>query len=136
MALVAEAVGLADRARAADLVLTGEGAFDFSSQAGKVPHGVASVAEEALRPCVVLAGQVQVGSREMRALGIESAYSLVDLVGKERAFADPAAALAELAGARGAHLVALSGLLKAWNNPTCARLGVGKSPRQTWSPTT
>jgi glycerate kinase len=79
-------------------VLTGEGAFDFSSRAGKVPHGVASVAEAALRPCVVLAGQVLIGSREMRALGIESAYSLVDLVGEERAFADPAGALARLAG--------------------------------------
>jgi len=98
VALVAEAVGLAERARAADLVLTGEGAFDFSSRAGKVPHGVAGIAEEALRPCVVVAGRVEVGSREMRALGIESAYSMVDLVGKERAFADPAAALAELAG--------------------------------------
>ena len=95
--LVAEAVDLAERARAADLVLTGEGAFDFSSRAGKVPYGVAEVAEEALRPCVALAGQVLVGSREMRALGIESAYSLVDLVGEERAFADPAGALAELA---------------------------------------
>ena len=82
---------------AADLVITGEGAFDFSSRAGKVPHGVAAVAEEALRPCVVLAGEVLIGSREMRALGIESAYSLVDLVGEERAFAEPAAALSELA---------------------------------------
>ena len=36
-------------------------------------------------------------AREMRALGIESAYSLVDLVGEERAFADPSGALAELA---------------------------------------
>ena len=97
IALVADAVGLAERAGAADLVITGEGAFDFSSRAGKVPHGVAQVAEEALRPCVVLAGKVLIGSREMRALGIESAYSLVDLVGEERAFAEPAAALAELA---------------------------------------
>lgn len=97
IALVAQAVGLADRARAADLVVTGEGAFDYSSRAGKVPHGVAEVAGEALRPCVVLAGAVLVGSREMRALGVESAYSLVDLVGEERAFAEPAAALAELA---------------------------------------
>ena len=96
--LVADAVGLAGRAGTADLVVTGEGAFDFSSRAGKVPHGVAQVAEAALRPCVVLAGQVLVGSREMRALGIESAYSLVDLVGEEQAFADPAAALAMLAG--------------------------------------
>ncbi len=97
VALVAEAVALPERARAVDLVVTGEGAFDYSSRAGKVPHGVAMIAEAALRPCVVLAGNVLVGAREMRALGIESAYSLVDLVGEERAFADPAAALAELA---------------------------------------
>jgi glycerate kinase len=95
--LVADAVDLPERARAADLVITGEGAFDYSSRAGKVPHGVATVAEEALRPCVVLAGKVLVGAREMRALGIESAYSVVDLVGEDRAFAEPAAALGELA---------------------------------------
>jgi glycerate 2-kinase len=38
-----------------------------------------------------------VGSREMRALGVESAYSLVDLVGEERAFAEPMASLELLA---------------------------------------
>ncbi len=95
--LVTEAVGLRGRAAAADLVITGEGAFDFSSRSGKVPYGVAAVAEAALRPCIALAGQVLVGSREMRALGIESGYALVDLVGKERAFADPAGALADVA---------------------------------------
>jgi glycerate kinase len=95
--VVADAVGLVDRARAADLVVTGEGAFDFSSRSGKVPYGVATVAAQALRPCVALAGQVLVGSREMRALGIESAYSLVELVGEDRALADPARSLAELA---------------------------------------
>ncbi len=95
--LVTSAVSLADRARRADLVLTGEGAFDFSSRAGKVPYGVAAIASEALRPCIALAGQVLVGSREMRALGIESAYAVVDLVGEERAFAAPADALSDLA---------------------------------------
>ena len=80
-----------------DLVITGEGAFDFSSRSGKVPYGVAAVAMEALRPCVALAGRVLVGSREMRALGVESAYAVVDLVGEERSFADPAGALADLA---------------------------------------
>ncbi len=84
--LVMKAVGLRERAARADLVLTGEGAFDFSSRSGKVPYGVAEVAEAALRPCVALAGQVLVGSREMRALGIESAYSLVDLVGRGARF--------------------------------------------------
>ncbi|MDP2775863.1 MAG: glycerate kinase [Nocardioides sp.] len=95
--LVADAVDLAARAGRADLVVTGEGAFDFSSRSGKVPYGVATIAQDALRPCVALAGQVLVGSREMRALGVESAYSLVDLVGEERAFADPAGSLAALA---------------------------------------
>ena len=88
-------------------MLTGEGAFDFSSRSGKVPYGVATVAAEALRPCVALAGRVLVGSREMRALGIESAYSLVDLVGEERALGDPAGSLARARRARRAHLVAL-----------------------------
>jgi glycerate kinase len=95
--LVADAVDLPARAARADVVVTGEGAFDFSSRSGKVPYGVAEVAAAALRPCVALAGQVLVGSREMRALGVESAYSLVDLVGEERAWADPAGALADLA---------------------------------------
>ena len=95
--LVAGVVDLAGRAARADLVVTGEGAFDFSSRSGKVPYGVATIAQDALRPCVALAGQVLVGSREMRALGVESAYSLVDLVGEERAFADPAGSLAALA---------------------------------------
>jgi glycerate kinase len=95
--LVADAVGLAARARRADLVVTGEGSFDFSSRSGKVPYGVAALAAEALRPCIALAGRVLVGSRETRALGIESAYAMVDLVGEERSLDDPAGALADLA---------------------------------------
>jgi glycerate kinase len=97
IALVADAVALPDRARRADLVVTGEGAFDFSSRSGKVPYGVAQVAAEALRPCIALAGQVLIGSREMRAVGIESAYAMADLVGEEASFADPAGSLAALA---------------------------------------
>ncbi|HEX2895168.1 MAG TPA: glycerate kinase [Marmoricola sp.] len=95
--VVAEAVDLPGALTGADLVVTGEGAFDFSSRSGKVPYGVAQVAAERLVPCIALAGQVLVGSREMRALGIEAAYSVVDRAGEERAFAEPAAALSELA---------------------------------------
>ncbi|WP_067438234.1 glycerate kinase family protein [Nocardioides jensenii] len=97
IALVADAVGLRTRAAAADLVVTGEGAFDFSSRSGKVPYGVAEVAADALRPCIALAGQVLIGSREMRALGVESAYAVVDLVTEEQSYADPAGSLAGLA---------------------------------------
>jgi glycerate kinase len=95
--VVAEAVDLAGTLAGADLVITGEGAFDFSSRSGKVPYGVAQAATAALVPCIALAGQVLVGAREMRALGIEAAYSVLERVGEERAFAEPATALAELA---------------------------------------
>ena len=95
--LVAQAVGLAELARSVDLVVTGEGAFDFQSRSGKVPYGVAAVAGQAIRPCIALAGRVQVGSREMRALGVESAYSTEDLVGLETSLAEPATSLAALA---------------------------------------
>ena len=46
----------------------------------------------------MLAGQVSVGRREAAAAGVEAAYSLVEACGRERALADPAGALAELAG--------------------------------------
>jgi glycerate kinase len=95
--LVADAVRLGDALRGADLVLTGEGAFDFGSRSGKVPYGVAELGTAALVPCVALAGRVLVGAREMRALGVESAYAMVDLVGEERSLGAPAEALADLA---------------------------------------
>lgn len=95
--LVAEATGITDLARDCDVVVSGEGAYDFQSRGGKVVYGVAQLAGEALRPCVVLAGQVQVGSREMRAMGVEAAYSVVDLVGEAKAIGEPAASLRALA---------------------------------------
>ena len=95
--LVADAVGLSEAIGGSDLVVTGEGSFDFSSRSGKVPYGVAQLAIPALVPCIALAGDVLVGSREMRTLGIESAHSLVELVGRDAAFDDPAGSLAALA---------------------------------------
>ena len=99
-ALTADAVGLAELARAADLVVTGEESFDFESHAGwsaGTPGTVAAIAGQAVRPCIALAGRVIVGSREMRALGVESAYAMVDLVGEDDALRAPADSLASLA---------------------------------------
>jgi glycerate kinase len=95
--LVAELTGLKQKASQVDLVISGEGAFDFQSRDGKVIAGVAKVANDAMRPCVVLAGKVLIGSREMRSMGVESAYALVDAVGEEQAFADPHGSLAAVA---------------------------------------
>lgn len=95
--LVAEAVGLAAACARADLVITGEGMFDHTSRSGKVVYGVGQAAAAAARPCVVLAGQVTVGGREARAMGVDAAYAAADLVGLETAMAEPADSLARLA---------------------------------------
>ena len=97
IALVQEAVGLDERISRADLVVSGEGRFDSQSLVGKVVSGVARTAGEHAVPCVVLAGDVQLGRREAAAAGVEQAWSLVDLVGVERAMGDAGPALSELA---------------------------------------
>lgn len=65
------------RARAGvDLMLTGCSVFDFARRGGGVVAGVAGLASGSLSPCVLIAGEVVVGAREMRAMGIEAAYAV------------------------------------------------------------
>lgn len=56
--LVAEIVGLKEKIRGADLVLTGEGSFDSQSAHGKAPAGVALIARGMGVPAVILAGRI------------------------------------------------------------------------------
>lgn len=98
IATVLDAVDLPGRIAASDVVVTGEGAFDWQSLRGKVVSGVAEAALAQGRACVVLAGRVEVGKREYAALGVSAAYSVVDAAGSvDAAIADPAARLADLA---------------------------------------
>jgi glycerate kinase len=73
--------GLADLIAEADLVITGEGRFDHSSLGGKVPTGVAEAALKSGRPCLVLAGLVEVGKRELAAAGFAAAYEVAEQAG-------------------------------------------------------
>jgi glycerate kinase len=59
---------------APDLVVTGCSVFDFAARGGGVVAAAAAAAQEVLAPCVVVAGEVLIGAREMRTLGIEAAY--------------------------------------------------------------
>ncbi len=84
----------------ADLVLTGEGRFDWQSLRGKLVTAVARAAAERGLPCLVLAGQVEVGRREAAAIGVEEAFSVAEHVGGvPAALADPTGTLGELASA-------------------------------------
>ena len=96
LASVTEAIGLAALAARADLVVTGEQALDFTAGSGRLSGWVAQVAGSAVRPCIALANEVLPGSREIRAMGIESAYGVRDLVADYRP-EQPAEGLAALA---------------------------------------
>jgi glycerate kinase len=96
--VVAAAVGLPAALAGADLVVTGEGSFDFQSLRGKVAGGVAGLAVEHGLPCLVLAGQVSVGRQEAAAAGVEAAYAVAEHAGSVAAALDrPADRLADLA---------------------------------------
>jgi glycerate kinase len=96
--MVRRLVGLDGALAEADLVVTGEGSFDFQSLRGKVVAGVAAAALARGIPCLVLAGQVHVGRREMGAAGIDAAYSLAEHAGSvDDALRRPAEALRSLA---------------------------------------
>lgn len=73
-AACAELVGLTETMNVAELVVTGSSSFDFGSRGGGVVQFVAERAQQATRPCIALAGTVVIGSREMRTMGVESAY--------------------------------------------------------------
>lgn len=87
IATVLETVGLADLIAQCDVVVTGEGSFDWQSLRGKVVSGVAAAALEQGRPCVVIAGRVEVGRREFAASGVTAAFAVVDDV-RTRGFDD------------------------------------------------
>jgi glycerate 2-kinase len=62
--------------RNVDLVVTGCAVFDFARRGGGVVAAMADAASTVLSPCIVIAGEVLIGSREMRAMGIEAAYAV------------------------------------------------------------
>ena len=98
--------GLSDLIAEADLVITGEGRFDHQSLGGKVPTGVAEAALKVGRPCIVLAGVVEVGKRELATAGFAAAYEVVEQAGSVQA------AMADA----GVHLTALAArVAKSWS---------------------
>lgn len=92
--LVAERVRLDEHIAEAELVVTAEGLLDATSFTGKVVGGVLARAARAGVPALAVAGEVA-GPVPPPA----RALSLVELHGRERALAEPAACLAEAVAA-------------------------------------
>lgn len=76
--LVIDAVKLEDRLRGAQLCLTGEGAVDASTAAGKTVAGVARLARRLGVPTIALAGAIQEGAASILEEGVVAYFSLCD----------------------------------------------------------
>ena len=90
--LVAAQAGLEEALQGADLVLTGEGRLDSTSFAGKVVGGVLAASTRLGIEAAVVAGEIEDG-----LILPAPAFSLVERYGQARAWAEPAACIAELA---------------------------------------
>jgi glycerate 2-kinase len=95
--VVAEATQLRAAIEEADLVITGEGLLDEQSFGGKAPIGVARIAKEAQVRCLAVAGEVTADPRVLKQEGISGTASLLEMVGRDRALADPTGAIVEAA---------------------------------------
>ena len=89
--MVADEVGLHDRLRNADLVITGEGQLDITSFEGKVVGGVVDLARTNRVPVGVVCGRVDASARDADEFAHIDAgiVSLTDLYGDERAMNEP-----------------------------------------------
>src|SRR5262249_3490528 len=76
---VLEMLGCADHARAAELVVTGEGSPDTSSLGGKAPVTLARTAQRLGTPVVAVAGRSTLTPQQHRAAGIDRVYQLPNL---------------------------------------------------------
>jgi glycerate kinase len=75
-AAIGELVGLERSLAAADLVVAVTEALDFGGAGMAETRAAAAWAERALVPCVAVAATVRISGRELRTLGVESAYEV------------------------------------------------------------
>lgn len=76
--LIFAATKIAEKMEGADLVITGEGQMDFQTAHGKVPYGVALMAQEKNIPVVALVGTIGTGVDILYEAGINGIFSIVE----------------------------------------------------------
>ncbi|NQW73908.1 MAG: glycerate kinase, partial [Actinobacteria bacterium] len=78
---VAGLTRLRERVHAAEVVVTGEGAFDHQSFGGKAPGLVIDIAREIGRPVFVVTGVSELADAEWRSRGVAGVITCSDLAG-------------------------------------------------------
>lgn len=109
--LIAETLGVPAALAQADLLVTGEGSLDGPSVHGKVVGTLASLARQGGRDTavVVIAGLVRLSTAELRAAGVDAAFSIADGPASRQELVDDAATLVRSVAASVAGLY-----LQAW----------------------
>ena len=78
--IIAQAVGLEEAVRDADLVITGEGRIDQQTIFGKTPFGVATVARKHGKPVIGIAGSLGANAHVVHDHGIDAIFSVLSKV--------------------------------------------------------
>lgn len=77
--IVLDLIGFAEHLPHCRLVITGEGALDEQTLAGKAPAGVSAAARSAGVPVVAVAGRSALTSADLAGAGLDATYALTDL---------------------------------------------------------
>lgn len=76
--LIMDKIGLEEKVKQADLIVTGEGKLDGQSAMGKAPVGVSALAKKYGKKVVAFAGCIGEGAEVLNSLGIDAYFSIVN----------------------------------------------------------
>lgn len=75
--LVSRMLGLEDKIRGVQLVLTGEGTIDETTLNGKAPAGIAKMAKKHSVPLIAFAGRVAISDQELKERGFSRTFVIM-----------------------------------------------------------
>jgi glycerate 2-kinase len=76
--IVMELADLEEKIKSADWIVTGEGATDYQSMFGKVPFGIAQLAQKWGKPVICISGTLGSGYEKLYDIGITALFSIVN----------------------------------------------------------
>ena len=75
--IISEVIGLDDKIKNSDIVITGEGRTDAQTLFGKLPAGVGEIAKKYNIPCIIISGAVAGDVSGLYEMGITAVFSCV-----------------------------------------------------------
>ena len=81
--IISSLLGLEEKIKSSDFVITGEGKTDAQTSGGKLPAGVASLCKRYGRPCILISGCIDGDISPLYDMGITTAYATVPIIPKK-----------------------------------------------------